>query len=139
MTNITDTSEDEIIDITVEGLDFSDETPIPFPDDVPEMDIPILDDFLYFIPCVDDPLWNRVVNVWDTIGFGLLSFLVLSNPDKEQAQKKEMFVHAQVSAMIPHIARFQRFHLWEKNQWGQTIRNKHAVIHNRNIQRHWLN
>lgn len=138
MTNTTK-DEDEVIDITVEGLDFSDETPIPFSDEVPEMDIPILDDFLYFIPCVDVPLWNHAVNVWDTIGFGLLSFLVLSKFDKEQAKKKELFIHAQVSAMVPHIARYQHFHLWEKNQWGQTIRNKHTVIHNRNIQRHWLN
>jgi hypothetical protein len=139
MTNTTDTAEDEIIDITVEGLDFSDETPIPFPDDVPEMDIPILDDFLYFIPCVDVPLWDRIELAWDALGFGILSFFVLSKFDKEQAKKKELFIQSQVSAMIPHIARFQRFHLWEKNQWGQTIRNKHTVIHNRNIQRHWLN
>jgi hypothetical protein len=121
------------IDLDDETLEFDEFDEIELDDDVPEIKTPILDDFLYFIP--DKQLLK--INLYDFVGFKLFCFLVLREVDAIRELEQKKFIDMQVKSMIPHIARFQRYHLWEENSWGQRVRNWHNVIKDRNIQRHW--
>ena len=125
------------IDLDDENLDFSDETPISDSDDIPEMKVPILDDFITQTPVFGKFLGDK----FNAIGFSLFKFMCISemfkSPARQELKAKRDFMKEQIRAMAPHIVRFQRFHLWEKNKWGQQIRNQHNLIQYRNIDRHW--
>lgn len=135
----------DTIDLDDETLDFSDVTPISDSEDVPEMRVPVLDDFIILTPIFGKFLGDSIVNNFNALGFMLFQILFVPSafhtatvPNARQIQKmKRDFINAQVKAMAPHIVRFQRMHLWEENEWGQKIRNKHTLTRYRNVERHW--
>ncbi len=127
-------NKEHIIDLDDETLEFDDIPEISPDEEIPEIKMPTLDDFLNLKPIIETPLWTTIDDTYDFIGFKIFSWLLL----REVACLKKIETQNLVRKMIPHIARFQQYHFWEENEWGQRIRNPHNVIKNRNIQRHWV-
>jgi hypothetical protein len=123
----------ENINLDDETLDFSEPVEIRDDEDIPELPSPKLDDFLTVYPKVETTLFDII----DLIGFNMWCWMLLREVDAINQLESAKYIQAQVRSMVPHIARFQRYHLWEENEWGQRIRNCHNVIHNRNIIQRW--